>query len=486
MWSTLRLPHTFGMVSRVLASFVRFVLFLFGLCSLANAWGGSSPTTKSPPRDVVISDSCGQTTFDAAGVDTCNDPTFDKLMPVAILWVNCKYAGAGIRQLTCDGVESNTLVRDAKILRACVAGLSSSAFLQVLQYTMSAFDVCEQHASAHSATTLRKSVTFLVNEARKSSELQSGTRIFLQDMVDKSANLVEAEKRLQAGSQRAYVASTAALSSSKGLTVKLAAAFEELRRDSEELRKIDEATQRTLNDVFNATLRLSEDLANSLDGIEGRNALTAQNGKRNIFESVITLSIANAVLVSAYDVFRLRRDSDILLIPLPSVVRLASSLLCLAAMLSGRSFLFAGSRAIENFIFSTVFCAGVSLWDCMLLRRAFHRLCKSDISREHDFLTAASHLAPTDSCGVAYLSVEAYSFEPCDTCCPSKPRETSLSPHSISSMASGVCLMPVGGCESPRQKDMNPLSEDSSRESIPRSKGERRYSSSHAYVEDSQ
>lgn len=453
--------------------------------TFSNAWGLRESPNNPPQRDVIIADSCGQTAFEAAGSHVCKDPRFDTIMPVAILWINCKYAGAGIRQLTCDGIASNAIVPGGELLHACLAELSSNAFLHVLQYTMSAFEACEQTASSHSAASLRKSVTFLVEEAKKSADLQEATRLFLEDMLEKSVNLAEAERRLEISSSEVSVASVAALSSSKALMLKLEAALKESEQNSEEMQKIDDAMRHTFSNVVDATLRLSEDLEIVMVGVEENAALTFQIGKSNVFENVLAVAVVNGIFVSVYDAFHKRGDNVVALMSLTPLVRLASTLLCIGTITVGRSVLVFGPRALANYILSVAVCTGISLWDCLRIRREFCRLRRQNQAVDHSGWSTQTHALPTDSCEGTELGVEAFSFEPCERNGRNQIYEERDAVCSTSSSASWIQSKPISCGEMSFLKQDPSRSETPSTESSSLLKSTPMYLSTHAYVEDS-
>lgn len=366
------------------------------------------PTAKTT-GDIVVTDSCGQAAFDAADVKVCLDPRFNTMMPIALIWLNCKYAGAGIRQLSCQGTASNEVAPGDNMMQDCVAAFSSNAFLQIMQYTMSAFEVCEQIAREHSAAALRASVTFLVKEAQTSSRLQKGARAFLQDMVDQSASLVDAEKRLEKISGEVGSASSAALASSDMLTDSLFAAFAASERNSRDMEQVGDAMRRTLSTVVDATLRLSEDFEDVIRGAEHDSALLATQGKKRASEILFAISIAVAIAVSVCDVCQKRHEIFMAAMPLSSLARFVATAVCICTFVAGKSDLFSGPQALPSFATSVALCLGLLLLDGFRIIRLLVQYFSCDPSTATTVGNSVITFVSNDNDDTG--SLEGYSFQ---------------------------------------------------------------------------
>jgi hypothetical protein len=339
-------------------------------------------------NDVVITDSCGRSAFDAAADKVCLRPKFETMMPIAMLWLNCKYAGAGIEQLSCDGLAANRIRVGSKAFQSCIGALQANQFLQLIHYTMLAFEACEQTALGHSAETLRISVAALVKEAQKSAGLQTKARAFLQDLVERSRDLVEAEGILDEIANDVVDASSTALASSELLRTNLLTAFAASEKNSQHIEGLSEAIEHALRDVADATFLLSEDVDAAIREVEHSAAKQAESIKVELSRAIAALSMAVVIALTIWDPSKWLCNFFVAEMPLSTKVRLPASAICTFTLAVGRSHLFSGPHSGPSFTLAFAFSAGMLVLDLLrflsYLRRQYsqdqHTVTTLDLS----------------------------------------------------------------------------------------------------------
>lgn len=147
-----------------------------------------------------LSDTCGQSAFNAASSNVCRgEMRFDIMFPVAILWVNCKFAATGSSDMmiACGRTAPDKLVDRKHLLTQCVRSLPHRKFMQLLEYTLLAFEACEHIANGHVVGEVRAAVDNLLREASKSGAAQKGLREEMELLILSSRGVIEESERFE-------------------------------------------------------------------------------------------------------------------------------------------------------------------------------------------------------------------------------------------------------------------------------------------------
>lgn len=148
-------------------------------------------------QDLFVEDSCGQAAFDKALVkDVCDQPSFKSMMPIGLLWLNCKHSAAGLDLVRCGSTEGNQLVQSAREMQLCSSKFPSDVFFRLIHFTMLSFEACESIAGELSSTRMHFVVSKLLAEANRSEKTQKQVRKFLDQIFLSAKDLVEAQEQL--------------------------------------------------------------------------------------------------------------------------------------------------------------------------------------------------------------------------------------------------------------------------------------------------
>lgn len=177
---------------------------LFGLCpALVSGWDLSivqHPNGAGAGEKPRLSDACGQSAFNAASSNVCRgEMRFDMMFPVGILWVNCKFAATGSSDMmiTCGRTDAGKLVDNKHLLTECVQSLPHRKFMTLLEYTLLAFEACEDIANGHVVGEVRAAVDELLREASKSGAAQKRLREEIELLILSSRGVIEESARFE-------------------------------------------------------------------------------------------------------------------------------------------------------------------------------------------------------------------------------------------------------------------------------------------------
>lgn len=137
-------------------------------------------------RQLDIADHCGIKAFKLAETDVCQEASVERLMPVALAWLNCKLSFAGVSTISCGRSASDALLSDHRKMAQCASRMSSEQFLQLMDFTMLSFDACYRAAQHASARRLRKIIAELVSTTRNSVDSHQRIRALSDSIAENS------------------------------------------------------------------------------------------------------------------------------------------------------------------------------------------------------------------------------------------------------------------------------------------------------------
>jgi hypothetical protein len=388
--------------------------------------------------DVIVADSCGQSAFDAADASVCLCPTFGTMLPLGLLWVNCKLAAAGVRQTSCDGTPPNKLVEDRAAMTLCAAALPSQEFFRLVHYTMLAFQGCERTASDHASARVRSAVVKLVEEAKISTRSQQRSRAPLERLILTSADLVDAQRQLVNMSAQLRRTEGQALAASRSLAGAIVQAVDEHAARTAKLRDVSDGALANMREAAAATARMNFLIETAFSQFEEMSARKAALAQWAVYRGVLALAVCANLMLS---VTVTRNEGEECW---PSLLRLAFSSVTCFIVVACQEYLL-GRRSV--WLASTL-CAVPVIVSCVDMQRLVRRAVGRTKAEASSKRTAATPALPDED---DRLSHDGFSFEAAHT---SKARERlgpagrsrDASPASTKSAASSASACHAEAC----------------------------------------
>lgn len=381
----------------------------------------------------VVSDSCGQAAFDAAPPHVCGSGMkLDIILPIGILWVNCKLAATGSTDLmlVCRKFSAHTFVDDTTVLAQCVHELPRRKFVQLLEYAMIAFEVCEDVANEYVGGEVRAAIDALIREASKSGDVQEGLRDELELLIKSSKDVVEESERLQEIQNSAKGLESKSKNTAKLIGDTLSTAIAASASITAQYRSLCKRVAENVQETATASEEMTGMVTETISEMNSIADLRVTAAQWNTYKEILACALVGIVAISG-----ISPVNDVW----PVLIRASCTAVAAAVVHTNRSQLL-GSHHVAYFLvlssFFIVLLASDIYFCAKHLLPVLQKACRGEEAGTRTI--PGDSEGDTNSCG----SIEAHSFQTDDSFFQREGGDI------FSASDSNTCSKPAGGSKS--------------------------------------